>query len=77
MLDSGGTVKIEVEQLEDWVSLDATKRFKKTLEELYSKIVNQAVDKQRSDSRDEAIDTAKGVKLALKELEIFMEGDSE
>ena len=68
-------VEFRIEQLKDWKALDATKGFRKVLEQLYANTVEQAVCKGRSDSRDEAIDTSRGVKLALKELDRYMEGE--
>lgn len=70
------SITIEAEQLEDWKSSDTTKAFKKRLNELYQEILNRIVDKERGEARDGYIDMGRGVKLAQKELDIFMEGDT-
>ena len=67
------SVSVSVEQMEDWESLDATREFKERLNKAYQKVVDEGVSKNRGDSRDSCIDTARGIKLAIRELEQFIE----
>ena len=64
---------IKLEGLEDWVQLDATKSFRKQLDGMYYRVLEEASMVERGEKRDAIMDTAKGIKLVIMEFDITTE----